>query len=332
MSSISLLESRLSVNKVITNLAQGVVQPELVMRNLFPLVEVTEYGGQLIEFDSSEYEDVDDDRDDDTEYNDVDSGYFGRPFTLQSKGLRYRVGDKKAKQLTANGINWGKIAATTLMGKAMLKHEIEAAALASDPNRYATANRITLTSGTQFNDDPDQIDTRIRTGMSAISGNIGIDPNVIAFGRSVWDYLAGQYAQNFVSIATNPGLRVQLTPDRFAEMYGFEKVVICNAVRKVAGAPQRVFGKHIVMARVNQAALGAERTPWRVNGQISVYEPSYGYTYVMESNPLVYNPYRDEDRGATVYKMDFDRRVVNTGTDKDSGLITHGYLIRDAVA
>jgi hypothetical protein len=332
MSNLSLLESRLGVNKVLTNLAQGTVQPEFVMRNLFPLVDVSEYGGQLIEFDSSGYEEVDDDRADDSEYNEVESGYFGRPFTLQTKGLRYRVGDKKAKQMTANQINWGQVASTELMTRAMLKHEIEASVLATDPTRYSLANRQILTPGSQIGDTGVDSDLIIRAGMAAVSGQIGLDPNVIAFGRDVWDVMCNRYSQNFTSVATAPGMRLQLTPERFGEIYGFSKIVVCNAIRKVGGVPRRVFGKHIVMARVHTEALNSERTAWKTTGQINVFQPSFGYTYVYQGNPLLFDPYRDEDRGATVYKMDFDRRVVNTGVDKASGLITHGYLLHSAVA
>jgi hypothetical protein len=332
MSNLSLLESRLGVNKVLTNLAQGTVQPAFVMRNLFPLVDVSEYGGQLIEFDSSDYDDVDDDRADDSEYNEVESGYFGRPFTLQTKGLRYRVGDKKAKQMSANQISWSNVAASSLMNRAMLRHEVEASVLATDPTRYSTDNRQTLSPGAQIGDTNVDADMLIREGMAAVSGQVGLDPNVICFGRDVWDVMCNRYSQNFVSVATAPGMRLQLTPERFGEIYGFDKVVVCNAIRKVGGEPRRVFGKHIVMARVHSAALGAERTPWKTTGQITIFEPSFGYTYVYQGNPLLFDPYRDEDRGATVYKMDFDRRVVNTGVDKNTGLITHGYLIHSAVA
>lgn len=191
---LSLQQSRLGINMVLSNLAQGVVQPEFVMRLLYPLAEVADYGGQIIEFDDSAYLEVDDDRADDTPYPELQDSYFGRPFSLNTKGLSYRVGDKKADQLRRLNINWGQRASQRLMGRAGLMHEIEAATQATNPANYAPTNRITLTPGSQLNEpdvDPDPI---IRTGKSVVAGNIGVDPNVMSLGRDVFDALASNWS------------------------------------------------------------------------------------------------------------------------------------------
>jgi hypothetical protein len=328
----SLQQSRLGINMVLTNLAQGVIQPDYAMRLLYPLAEVADYGGQIIEFDDSAYLEVDDDRADDTPYPEIQESYFGRPFTLNTKGLSFRVGDKKANQMQRLGINWGRRASERLIGRAGLMHEIEAASAATTVGNYATTNRITLSAGSQFNEsgvDPDPV---IRTGKSAVASQIGVDPNVMVMGRDVYDVLAARYSRNFTATSGGGGLRPQLTEEILAGIFGFARVRVCNALRKTASGRQRIFGKHIVMGYTNPAALNADRLPYRPQGQIDVETPSYGYTYVYVNNPLMYNPYRDEDRGATVYKLDFDRKVTQTGVDRTSGLITHGYLIANAVA
>ena len=148
----SLQQSRLGINMVLSNLAQGVIQPEFAMRLLYLLVEVADYGGQIIEFDDSAYLEVDDDRGDDTPYLEIQESYFGRPFTLNTKGLSYRVGDKKANQMQRLRINWGQRASQRLMGQAGLMHEIEAATAATTVGNYANTNRITLSTGSQFNE------------------------------------------------------------------------------------------------------------------------------------------------------------------------------------
>ena len=327
----SLQQSRLGVNMVLTNLAQGVLQPEYVMRLLYPLAEVADYGGQTVEFDDSAYLEVNDDRADDTPYPEIQESYFGRPFTLNTKGLSYRVGDKKARQMARLSINWGQRAAQRLMGRAGLMHEIEAAAQATNPASYNASNRITLAAGSQFNEANVDPDPFIRQGKSVVAGQIGVDPNVAIFGRDVFDALAGKYARSFTSNAPS-GLQQQLTEDILANIFGFARVRVCNALRKSAAGRSRIFGKHVVMGYTNPAALNGERLPYRPNGQIDIETPSFGYTYVYVNNPLLYNPYRDEDKGATVYKLDFDRKVTQTGVDRTSGLITHGYLIQNAVA
>ncbi|NJR38535.1 MAG: hypothetical protein HC781_06410 [Leptolyngbyaceae cyanobacterium CSU_1_4] len=332
---ISITGARAGVNIALTNLAQGFVQPSYVMRLLYPLDEVATYGGTVLQFDDSMYDDVSDDRGDDTPYPEIQSGYEGKPFKLNTKGLSYRVPDKRRKEMENLRINWGNLASNSLMTRAGLRHEIEGAVKATTVANYAATNRITLSAGNRFGDanvDPDLI---IRTGKDSCADQIGVEPNVSVIGRRVFSALANKYARTFTAVGTNPGIRPQLTLMALAQMYGFRKVAVCDAIVKVGGARTKVFGNHMVMAYTNPAALPTDDVseglliPFRPSGAIDVMTPAYGYTYSFEGNPLMYSPYYDNDRGATVYKLDFDRQVVNSGVN-DAGLITHGYLIRDA--
>lgn len=325
---LSLQQTRLGINLVLTNLAQGFMMPDAVMRLIYPIAEVADYGGQTLEFDDSIYEVVVDDRDDDTPYPQIQDSYFGRPFTLKTKGLSYRVPDKKAKQMESLGINWGQRASTSLMTRAAFQHEVEAAVAATTLASYATSNRVSLADGSRFDDnvDPGPV---IRAGKAAVASQIGVDPNVMILGRTVFDAMAeNPYIKERIKYTSSDSV----TEDLIAALYGFRRVRVCNGVRKVAdGSKSYIFGNNVVMAYTNPEALDSDRLPYRPNGRIDIETPSYGYTYVYAGNPLMYNPYRDEDRGATVYKLDFDRRVVQTGTNRTSGLITHGYLIATAV-
>lgn len=326
---ISLQGARAGVSLPLTNLAQGVVQSEYVMRLLFPLAEVGTYGGTVIQFDDSDYEDVDDSRADDTPYPEIQAGYEGKPFKLDTKGLRYRVPDKRRKEMENLRINWGQKAAQSLISRAGLRHEIQSAALATNVALYNANNRITLSSGSRFGDastDPDPI---IRAGKSAISDQIGLEPNVAIMGRRVFDALAAKYSRNFTSTSTSPGLKPQLTLETLAQIFGFRRVAICDAIVKRNGVRQKVFGNHLVMAYSNPNGLDGDNLPYVPNGQIDTVTPAYGYTYVMQGQPAIQTPWYDKDRKATIYDMDFDRQVVLTGVD-GSSLITHGYIIASA--
>jgi hypothetical protein len=254
---------------------------------------------------------------------------------LNTKGLSYRVPDKRRREMENLRINWGEIAANTLMSRGGNRHEIEAAAKATTVANYATTNRVTLSAGSRFSDanvDPDPI---IRTGKDAVANMIGMEPNVAVVGRQVFSALATKYSRTFTSVGTTPGIRPQLTLMALAQLYGFRKVACCDAIVKVNKVRTKVFGNHMVMGYTNPLALPNDDMseglpiPFSPNGAINILTPAYGYTLVYKDNPQVYSPYYDNDRGATVYKMDFDRQVVNSGVD-EAGLITHGYLIRDA--
>jgi hypothetical protein len=326
---ISLQGARAGVSLPLTNLALGTVQPEFVMRLLFPLAEVATYGGTVIQFDAADYEDVIDDRADDTSYPEIQSGYNGKAFKLNTKGMRYRVPDKRRKEMENLRINWGQKAVSSLMNKAGLRHEIEAATLATNLALYNTNNRVTLAAGSRFGDaatDPDPI---IRAGKSAVANQIGLEPNVAVIGRYVFDALASKYSKNFTSTNTAPGMRSQLSLETLAGIYGFKRVVICDAIVKRSGVKQKVFGNHFVMGYANPAGVNGDNLPYKPDGAIDMVTPAFGYTYVMQGQPAVQVPWYDKDRKATVYDLDFDRQVITTGVD-ETNLITHGYIIANA--
>jgi len=330
MLDISLEATRAKGNLVLTQLAQETKQPEFVMRSIFPLVPVPTYGGTIPKGDDSIYEEVDDNRADDTPYPEIQEGIDGGPaFRLTTKGLSYRVPDKRRREFENLRINWGRRAVRALMKRGGLMHEVEAANRATNPANYSVNNKITLAGGSRFNNvDPDPI---IRTGLSAIALGSGSDASIGIMGRLVFDALATKFSQNFTSTGTSPGLRNQLTLDVLANIYGLRKMLICNAIVKRNGAKQRVFGNHMVLASVPEETIETGMLSYRSNAALDFeIDPSFGYTLVIDGNPQVFDPYYDNDRSATVYKMDFDRALVNTGVD-DSGLFTHGYLIENAV-
>lgn len=327
---ISLLGARATVSLPLTNLAQKSAQAAYVMKLLFPLAEVGTYGGTTIQFDESGYEDVDDTRADDAPYPEIQSGYEGKPFKLGTKGLRYRVTDKRRKEMENLSINWGDMAVSELMTKAGLRHEIESAVRASTFANYANTNRATLTAGNRFSDASVDPEPLIRTGKDSIANQIGIDANVCIMGQMVFSALATKYSKTFTSVGTTPGIRSQLTKAAFADIYGFARVEVCNAIVTRNGVKGKAFGNHLVMAYTNPAALNGNIISYQPNGAINPMVGSYGYTYVMKDHPRMYEPWYDKDRKATIFDLDFDRQVQNTGVNA-AGQITYGYLIENAV-
>lgn len=327
----SIQELRLGINAPLTNLTLGFRQPDYCMSILFPLVEVDAYGGQIVAFGDDEYQDVDDTRADDGQYKEIHSSYDGRPFKLNTKGLMFPITDREIDETKNLGINWSQHAVTQLMNKGSLRHEIEATTIATDADNYATTNKITLSGTDQFSDyansEPAEV---IRTAMSAVSAQIGVDPNLMIVGRTVMDRLQEHPRFREQIQYTSPN---SITPDLLAGFLGITRVKVSNAIRNINGTKSRIMGKDIVLAYVNPAALNNDKMPYvAANGNINIKEPSFGYTYVKKGHPRIRNPWYNEERTRTEYRMDFDRSVELVGIDPDSELITHGYLIKNAVA
>lgn len=330
---LSVQEARAGVSLPLTNLAQGVVQPKFVMPLLYPLARVSEYGGATIRFDDSIYDAVIDNRADGANYPEVQFGYSGGVYKLEFGGLSIPIPHKRRDQMIRMGINPGEIAVGQLINKVGLAHEIQCATVAVNPATYAASNRVILGSGSRFGDatvDPDPI---IRTGKSAIANQIGLDPNIMIIGRNVLDVLCARYAKNFTSsvATTGPGLRQQLNTDDLAAIFGFDKIAVCDAIfNQAGGARGKVFGNHVVMARTNEAAIGGTPLPYKPQGNISMVQPSFGYTYVIDGHPQVFAPFEDKRVRSDIYQIDFDRQVQTVGTNQ-AGEAIYGYLIQNAV-
>jgi hypothetical protein len=327
---ISLTGARATVSLPLTNLAQKSAQATYVMRSLYPLAEVGSYGGVVIQFDESDYEYVDDTRADDAAFAEIQSGYEGKPFKLNTKGLRYRVSDKRRKEMANLKVNWGDMAVKSLMSRAGLYHEIECAVKATTFANYASTNRVTLAGGSRFSDSAVDPEPLLRAGKDAIANQIGVESNVCVMGRMVFSALAARYSRTFTSAGTTPGIRSQLTKAAFADIYGFERVEICDAIVTRNGVKGKAFGNHLVMAYTNPDAINGNIVTYQPQGDISPMVGGMGYTYVMQGNPLMYEPWEDKNTKATVFDLDFDRQVQNTGVNA-AGQITYGYLIENAV-
>lgn len=325
----------LKPNRVLTNLIFDTAYPEFVLKILFPIVPVDQFGGLVIEFNSLDFEEYDDDRAPGATYKEIQTGSVGsRAYTLQTKGLRYPMPKETSAQLMMAGIEASKIASNGLMLAGARKLEIEQARIATNINFYAPSNRIILAGGSQFqnNIDPGPI---IRQGKAAVAHIILKEPNVLILGRSV-----------FRALEENPVVRYTLqrkgldalTTSALGDIYGFDKVVICESrVRdRQTGQIVRLFDTDLVMAYTNPLALNADVLPYRPDAYITFYQPSYGYTYTYREggqiHPIISNMYLEPGSSTWYHNMDYHRRPVLTGVDKDSGLIISGYIIKNAAA
>ncbi len=328
----SLQASRAGTNLPLTTIALGYKQPDFVMKWLFPLVETSTYGGTILRFGEGETDEINDDRADAAPYPEIDAaGYEGLPYKLNTKGFSYPLGDKRRQEMENLNINWGALATRALMKHVGMVHEIEGAIAATTVGNYASTHRVTLSSGSQLNETGVDPAIAISTAKSRISAYAMTPPNVAIMGQEVFDALSIKYARIFTGGNASSDAQMVVTEELLARLLGLRKVGVCRAARR--GVP--VFGKNLVLGYVPPDALSDEEglqvyRPRRAD-LVSVAEPAYGFTYVMVGQPKISNAIRDELRSRTVWKVDFDRKVALTGVN-EAGLLTHGYLIANAVA
>lgn len=298
---------RAGANRILTTIAQGYTNNDYVGNYLFPLAETIEHGGQIIQFDDSAFEVYDDTLAPGSEYQQIQNGYSGAPYTLDNKGLEYFLPDQYLNESRLRGIAWDELAVNSVMNATALKLEVEQATLATNSANYGS-NTAALSGTAQWDNASSDPLATVNTWKSSIVQSVGKMPNTMVMGYPV-----------FLALTNNAKIRAQfqytsaqsITVDMLQAYFGVDKLVVGSALQNTgSGTRSFVWGKNVILAYTNPDALSSPRIPYAVNQKISRFMPSFGYTYVMSGHPYMKSPVREERRDGTFYQGRFDRRAV----------------------
>lgn len=301
------------IDPILTNVAQGYSSPEFVGSALFPEVPVTKSGGQIVEFDRDAFRLYSSRRAPGASTREILFGYSGKPFALQTHRLQGVVPREHQRDAAAvAGIDLDQVGVASTMRAIRLTLEVDQAKIAFDPNNYGSNNKSTVLTGTAKWSHADGLPmVNVDAGRDAIRAGCGMYPNVMLMSVPVFNA-----CKNNPSIIDRfkdgPQNSTSITAQMLATLFNIEKVVVAGAVYwSDANAPVDIWGNYAVLAYVPQGA-GAMRTR---------YEPSYGYTYVMQGHPLAEQPFWDNDKASWKYPVEFERVPVLSG-------MAAGYIIQ----
>jgi len=300
------------VNPILSSVAQGYTNMELVGHALFPRVPVYTTGGQIIEFDRDAYRMVNARRAPGAATKRIPMGYSGKPFALLQDSLEAPVAREMLRDARAvPGIDLAGRAVNVVMKSLCLTLEYDQAMLATTAANYAAANKVALAGATKWSAATGNPLTDIDAGREAIRQTCGIYPNVLLL--SALAYTACKNNPNVIArlqynAQVSPDA-TQITPAMLAGLFNVQKVVVGAAISWTdANVATDIWGNNAILAYVPQQNLAIE-------------EPSYGYTYTMEGNPLVEDPYYDNNQKSWIYGVTYERAPVLSG-------ISAGYLIQ----
>lgn len=298
-----LSKHRLGVDPVLTNLAIGYTNAELVGSALMPLVNVDKESGILPKFGKDDFLEYDTERAIRADSNraDLDTG-TGVPFVLTEHDLEMAVDDREE----AESVFSARRRATQRVQSAIaLKHEVKVAGIVQNPANYADTNKIELTNATSLlnaNVDPEEI---IDNAKAAISAGIVKDPNTLVIGYAMWLILK-RHPKLKAVLSDSRSRLVQMADLR--EIFEIPNIVIGRAMSKPtrAAATTRLWGRNMVLAYVPPIVAGAAvaAAPGQVvdtGNMRDPTEPSFGYTFRKRGQPLV------DVRRAPNNKMDLVR-------------------------
>lgn len=297
------------VDPVLTNLAVGYTNEQLIADQLMPFVLLDKEGGKIPLFGREHFKVYQTERALRAKSNRISPEDIGSvDVAMDEHDLEYPI-DYREDAESAFPLQARATAVTT--EGIRLRHEVMVADLVQNPASYSVGNKITLSGTSQFSNASSDPEGVVSDAKAAVRAKIVKEPNTMVIGYETWRVLKRHPKLKAILSDTRSRL-VQLADLR--EIFEIPNIVVGRAVKaNDAGVTTDIWGDNIVLAYV----------PGASNGQRSPYEPSFGYTLRKRGQPVVDT--RTEDGKVELIRNTDIFRPFLLGADA-------GYLIRDTNA
>lgn len=317
MAGLNLSQVRV-IDPVLTTIAQGYKQSEMVGGFLFPRVPVNLRGGNIITFGKEDFMQYATARAPGENTRRVQFGYSGSSFALIDYSLEGMVPIEVYQEGVDSTNGWQVDHMALAMKKVdaimARRLEIQQANLARTAASYQAANKVTLSGTGQWSDYTGTSNpmTNVETAKEAVRAATGKRANTVVMGAAV-----------FAKVRAHPSIvdrmkytgRDIVTTDLLASLFGVDRVLVGDAIySNDAGTTfTDVWGKDVVVAYTDLATVA------------DMGAPSYGYTYNLSGYPIVEQPYFDRNAKAWFVPVTRSEAPVIAA-------VNAGYLITNAVA
>lgn len=260
---MSLTEKRIQ-DPILTELAQGYYNAEMVCESLFPVVEIDKEAGKIPQFGRLSFRQQSTVRQvlgDSNRLTPEDVSAIN--VELEEHDIEYPIDYREDNDAS---YPLKKYALSVVQDLITLGREVETAKLAQDEANYIEQNKITLSGNAKFSNAKSNPLEVIDSGINAIYSTIGRKPNVCVISADVWAVLKKNETLLERIKYTRTGI---LTPSVFAELIDVEQVKIGASMQEVEGELKPIWSDCVILAYVSTKAK---------NKDGSIFDPSYGYT------------------------------------------------------
>ena len=263
---------------VLTNLAQGYHNLELVGEVLMPTVEIDKEAGKIPKFGRLAFRLPSTVRNLRGTSNRLDpEDITAIDVALEEHDVEYAIDYREENEAI---FSLRQFALNTTQDVIALGREKEVATLALDESKYDAGNKVTLSGTSKITSKQADIFAMFDTGIRAVKRAIGRKPNICVIAGDVWAALKEHPAVieklKYSQVAI-------VTPEVFGKLIGIDTVKIGEAVYEESNQLKDIWSDAIVLAYV--APRSTERKG-------TVYEPSYGYT-VRRQGGLFVDTYKE---------------------------------------
>lgn len=261
------------VDPVLTSLAVGYSNDQLVGNALFPFVLLDKEGGKIPLFGKEHFKLYNTERALRAKSNRISPEDVGSvDVAMDEHDLEYPI-DYREEAESAFPL---QARATTIVTEAIrLRHERMVADIAQNPANFPAGNKLALSGTSCWSDPASDVEGQISDAKAAVRAKIVKEPNTLVLGYDSFRLLK-RHPQLKAILSDNRPRLVQL--DDLREIFEIKNIVVGRAVQASdAGVLSDIWGDTAVLAYVP----GADNMPR------SPYEPSFGYTLRKKGQPVV---------------------------------------------
>ncbi|AKA25699.1 hypothetical protein [Pseudomonas chlororaphis] len=294
------------VDPVLTNLARGYRNAQYIGEGLFPIALIDKEAGTIPLFGKEAFEVYDTERAIRAASNimtpdDLD----GLDVVLREHDIAYPVDyrEKNESMFDAEAR-----ASRRVVNTIDLRREVTCAKLAQNPGTFPTGSKVTLSGSSQWSNGGGDPIADVERGKDVVRSRIGIRPNTITMGASVYQSLKFHPK---LQEALGSNERKLITLEHLKALFGIDDIRIGEALAGSTNTAD-IWSDNLTLAYVAKPA-SAE--------QADHEEPSFGYTLRRKGMPEIDTYDSSGGKVRFVRNTDIYKPVV-VGADA-------GYLISD---
>jgi len=295
---------RLKQNPILTSLLLGMGQGTFVAQALFPRLPQTLSSVMLAKLGNERLRRYNLRRAPGAPTKRIDIKYDGQVYTVNQYSVEVpipreliRESDESRRLNVGNYLNISRIAMTTASDVLNLDYELDAAALATNAATYANGHSLALAGGAKWSADTGTPKTDVDGASNMIRKKVGKRPNTLVLS-----------ADAFTALKSNKEIRGYLpanqmgaaTIDQLKTILEVRDIVVGDAIW--VGADDKssdVWGNSAILAYVPSISGNG--------GDISLAEPAFGFTNVMEGHPFAESPYYENNSKSWIYGATYER-------------------------
>lgn len=273
------------VDPVLTNLAVGYTNADMVGAALMPYVNVEKESGKVPIFNKDNFKVYSTERGLRAKSNRINPGDMSTiAFSLTEHDLEYPIDYREDAE---SAFPMQRHATMSTVEGIRLRHEKMVADLVQNAATYAASNKIGISGASGFGNAASDPEGVIDNAKNAVRAGIVKDPNTMVIGYQMWRNLKRHPQLKAILSDSRPRL-VQLADLR--DIFEIPNIYIGRAVYSTdQGVMVDIWGNNAVLAYVPTAASitpenGAVVDP---GASRSMYEPSFGYTLRKAGQPVV---------------------------------------------